>query len=199
MTHLLERHLSTDARVISTTSTGQYGGDIDANFAIDSITNRIEPGFHCPKMSVSDGKLPADGDVYNNTKLMQVAFTRLLQQHFDRKANERGEVNQRIVHCFTPGFTLTPMIGKLNIRSLQEDPVWWVLQTTAIFAIHPQQGASTGVWLATTQDRAVVGVKDSGGYWDRMVRRVSKAELMGPDVMQRLWIRWEADVGIEWR
>ncbi|KAI4282434.1 MAG: hypothetical protein L6R38_002936 [Xanthoria sp. 2 TBL-2021] len=199
LTHLLERYLATDARIISTTSTGHYAGSISASFALDSVKNRIEPGFHTSRMSTLNGKVPADSDVYTNTKLMQVGFVRLLQQYFDRELRESGQHRQRMVHCFTPGFTSTPMIDKLNIRSLKEDPVWWALRTTAIFATDPQQGAATGVWLATTQDQDVVGEGNGGGYWDRMTRRVSKVEDTDPDVVQRLWVRWEADAGIEWR
>ena len=192
LTHLLERYLTPDARIISTTSTGQYGGDISARFALNSVTDRIESGFHTSRNPSLNDKVPADAEVYNNTKLMQVAFTRLLQQHFD---HESGQKNQRIVHCFTPGFTSTPMVDKLNIRSFKQDSIWWILQSTVIFATDPQQGAATGVWLATTKDEE----ENGGGYWDRMTRRVSKIDITEPHIVQRLWVRWEADAGIEWR
>ena len=190
LTYLLEKYLAPGARIISTTSTGQYAGDISARFSLNSVTNHIEPGFHTSRKL--NKKVPADANVYNNTKLVQVAFTRLLQQHFD---HENGLKNQRLVHCFTPGFTSTPMVDKSNIRSFRLDPIWWVLQSTVIFATDPRQGAATGFWLATTKDEGGNG----GGYWDRMTRRVSKIDVTDPHIMQRLWVRWEADAGIEWR
>ena len=85
------------------------------------------------------------------------------------------------------------MVDKITIRSLKEDPAWWVLRTTAVFATDTSQGAATGIWPATTQDKAVGGENKGGAYWDRMVRRTSKNDVMDPDV------RWEADARIEWR
>ncbi|KAL8849993.1 MAG: hypothetical protein Q9221_005010 [Calogaya cf. arnoldii] len=199
LTYLLESCFALDARIISTTSTGQYAGSIAAGSATESITDRIEPGFHHPMNSNLNGRTPADSEIYNNTKLMQVAFSKLLQQHLDRKAKEVGQRNRRRVHCFTPGFTLTPMVGTLDARSFAQDPTWWIMRTASIFATDPQQGAATGVWLATTQDEDVVGEGNGGGYWDRMNRRVSRVDDTDPDTVQRLWLRWEADAGIEWR
>ncbi|KAL8992436.1 MAG: hypothetical protein Q9169_007106 [Polycauliona sp. 2 TL-2023] len=201
LTHLLEPHFAVNARIIFTASVGHYTGEFADRFALDRVTNRMEPGFHYPDPGapLSEGEVPGDNDIYNNTKLMQVTFSRLLQQRFDRKAAESGQRSQRIVHSFSPGFASTPMVDKLNIRSFQEDPVWWVLQTIAIFATHPQQGAATGVWLASTQDEEVVGEAKGGGYWDRMTSRVSKIDVTKPEIGQRLWVRWEADAGIEWR
>lgn len=132
---------------------------------------------------------------YNNTKLMQIAFIRLHQQHFDRKSHANGQVNRRTAHCFTPGFTLTPMVDKLTIRSLKEDPVWWVLQTAAILATDPSQGAATGTWHATTHDKAEVGEGKGGTHWDRMVRGTSKIDVMDPDVVQRFGFDGKAMLG----
>ena len=62
-----------------------------------------------------------------------------------------------------------------------------------------QQGALTGVWLASTHDAEVVGQGRGGGYWDRLTRRVSKMDLLSQEMLDRLWVRWEADAGVEWR
>lgn len=199
LTYLLEDCLAFDARIIFTTSTGQYQGSLRPTFSLQSIKNRVEPGFHAPAGAVVDEKETSGADFYVNTKTMQVAFAKLLQQRFDRKANEFGAKSRRILHSFTPGFTMTPIFGKVTVRSVMEDPIWWVLQATTALATHVAQGAATGVWLATTQDEDVVGEGKGGGYWDRMTRRVSKVDVMDWETVERLWIRLEADAGIEWR
>ncbi|KAI4220631.1 MAG: hypothetical protein L6R40_008670 [Gallowayella cf. fulva] len=199
LTHLLENDLASDARIILTSSTGQYGGNFIPDFSLDRVQNRLEPGFHTPKASVVPGKVTADSYFYSNTKYMQVAFARLLQQHFDSKAEEAGNRSQKLVYTFTPNFTMTPIFGKLNVRSLAEDPAWWILQATTFAGVAPEQGAATGVWLATTQDEEVVRDGKGGGYFDRMTRRVSKVSVTARDIVERLWIRWEADSGVEWR
>ena len=199
LTYLLEDCLAPDARINFTTSTGQYQGSLLPMFSLNSIKDRVEPGFHAPAGAVVDGKEPSGADFYVNTKTMQVAFAKLLQQRFDRKANEAGTKSRRILHSFTPGFTMTPIFSKVTVRSVMEDPIWWVLQVTTTLATHVAQGTATGVWLATTQDEDVVGEGKGGAYWDRMTRRVSKVDVMDWETVDRLWIRWEADAGIEWR
>ena len=84
--------------------------------------------------------------------------------------------------------------------SFFSDPVYWFLkQTYSIVAIDTRQGAATGVWLATTDDEVVVGKGVEGGYWDWMSRRVSRVDMMSRELVERFWVRWEADAGIEWR
>lgn len=199
MTYLLEENLASDARIILTTSTGQYSGTFLPNFILGRTEKRTEPGFHVPPSAVTPGKETAGASYYVNAKTMQVAFARLLHERFERKANEVGANNRRLVHTFTPGFTMTPIFGKVTVRSMLEDPIWWVLQVTTVLATHVGQGAATGVWLGTTQDEDVVGDGKGSGYWDRMTRMVSKVDIMDRKTIERLWIRWEADAGIEWR
>ena len=199
LTYLLEDCLAPAARIIFTTSTGQYQGSLLPTFSLDSIKDRVEPGFHAPAGAVMEGKETSGADFYMNTKTMQVAFAKLLQQRFDRKAKEAGTKSRRILHSFTPGYTMTPIFSKITVRSVMQDPIWWLLQVTTFLATHVAQGAATGVWLATTQDEDVAGEGKGGAYWDRMTRRVSKVDVMDWETVERLWIRWEADAGIEWR
>lgn len=199
LTYLLEKHLVPDARIIMTTSTGQYQSDILPTFSLKSVKNNLEPGFHAPSAQVVPGKSTHESSIYVNTKMMQIAFAKLLQQRFDRQANEAGAQNRRLAHAFTPGFTMTEAFGNLTAKSAAEDPVWVVLRATTVLATDPGQGAATGHWLATTRDEAVVGAGNGGGYWERMTRRVSKGDVMESETVERLWVRWEADAGIEWR
>ena len=200
LTNLLEQYLAPDARVIFTTSSGQYQGDFLPTFSLSSVKNELEPGYHFPNIQIVPDKVISDALHYMNTKTKQVALAKLLQQRFDRQARESGRSARRLAHAFTPGFTATEIFGKVTVRSVAEDPVWAVLKATnATLATDVAEGAATGLWLATTEDEGVVGMENGGRYWERMVRRVSKVDVMEMEVVERLWIRWERDAGIEWR
>ncbi|KAK3179429.1 hypothetical protein OEA41_005551 [Lepraria neglecta] len=190
LTHLLEPYLADDARVILTSSTGQYNGTFSSTFSLNSIKEHLEPGFHAPVAAVKAGKTTADSDVY-------FAFTKLLQDHIDRKAKEAGNKPKRIVHAFAPGFTMTPIFGKYTVKNFWDDPPFWILTVTTFLATDVSQGAATAVWLASTQDDVVVGEGNGGGYWDRITRRLSSVDMMDQDIVERMWLRWEADAGID--
>ena len=200
LTYLLEKYLAEDARVIFTSSTGQYSGRISKDFSIKFVRRKIEPGFHVaghPARSAQ--KLAGASSRYGQTKAMQCAFARALQARFERKARDAGILNRKVVHAFTPGFTATPIFGKCEVRSLVSDPAFAILKATTVLATHVSEGAATGTWLASTDDGDVVGPGQGGRYWDRCVPRMSKADLLGDETIDRLWLRWEADAGIEWR
>ena len=200
LTYLLEPHLAPDTRVILTSSTAAFVGSFSSSFSLKSIQQEVEPGFHAPSNKVLPGKATADESIYINTKAMQVAFAKLLQDHFDRQAEESGGQQKRLAHSFTPGFTQSPFFGKISARSFAEDPIWWVLMATnRMLATDTSQGAATGVWLATTMDEDVVGRGKGGAFWQRMARQVSNIDIMAWENVERLWVRWEADAGIEWR
>ncbi|KAL8793910.1 MAG: hypothetical protein Q9195_003529 [Heterodermia aff. obscurata] len=197
LTHLLEPHLVPTARIILTTSTGQFIGSFSPTFSLSTVQNSLEPGFHFPAVpspNTNHTFVPRDEASYVNSKSMQTAFATLLQRRFDHESG-----NRRTVHAFTPGFTLTPIFEKVEPRSAGLDPIWSILKATTVLATEASQGAATGVWLATTGDAGVVGKGKAGGYWDRMTRRVAKTEIMDPETVERFWVRWEADAGVEWR
>ena len=200
LTYLLESHLSSDARIIMTSSSGQYNSDFTSNFALGRISGDLEPGFHCAAWAAKPGRAVRDSIAYGQTKGMQVAFAKLLQGYFDRKAAEAGIQTRRIVHAFAPGFTITPIYDKCESPGFLVDPLFWLLKATyTVLAIDVSQGAATGVYLACSDDEAVVGADGGGAYWDRMTRRISKIDMMSKDTLERLWVRWEADAGVEWR
>ena len=194
LTYLLEQHLSKDARVILTTSTAQYSGSFTSDFSLTSVKDDYEPGFHEP---AGLAKAPPSAG-YANSKAMQVAFAKLLTQRWDRQAKESGTSNEKIAHAFSPGFTFTPIFAR-STGSFFDDPLFWLLRMGTWAAVPVQQGALTGVWLASSNDKEVIGVGLGGGYWDRMTRRLSKVDLLKQETLDRMWIRWEADAGIEWR
>ena len=130
---------------------------------------------------------------------MQVAFARLLQSHFDRKATEAGVRSRKIAHAFSPGFALTSIFAKLqNTRFVGDLPFWLLKVTWNVLAVDVGQGAATGVRLAGTNDEAAIGA-GMAKYWDRMSRRLSTVDMMSKDQLERFWVRWEADAGVQWR
>lgn len=199
LTHHLEPHLSNDARIIFTSSTGQYSGKFTPTFSLKAVKNQLEPGFHAPSAAVKAGGLAADSTMYSNTKAMQVVFAKLLQSRWDAEAKGDGRVNARAVHAFSPGFTMTPIFGKITPLTVWKDPIYWFLRTMTILATDVSQGAATAVWLATTDDEAVVGEGMGGRYWERMTRRLTRVDFMGTEMLDRFWVRWEADAGTLWR
>ena len=200
LTYLLESYLSSTARVIMTSSVGQYGAAFSSNFSLNGVKTNFEIGFHLTKGTTDPGKAASTSDPYMQTKAMQVAFAKLLQSHFDRKAAEAGNKSRRVVHAFSPGFVSTPILDKCSTSSFCAEPLFWLFRFTVdVLALDAAQGAATGVWLASTKDETVVGEGMGGGYWDRMTRRLSSIDKMSKDNVERFWVRWEADAGITWR
>ena len=200
LTYLLESHLSSTARVIMTSSVGQYGAAFSSNFSLNGVKTNFEIGFHLTKGTTDPEKAASTSDPYMQTKAMQVAFAKLLHSHFDRKAAEAGNKSRRVVHAFGPGFVSTPILDKFSTSSFFAEPLFWLFRFTVdVLALAPAQGAATGVWLASTKDETVVGEGMGGGYWDRMTRRLSSIDKMSKDNLERFWVRWEADAGVTWR
>lgn len=225
LTHLLEPHLSSSARVIMTSSTGQYGAKFSPTLPLARSKHQVEAGFHIPatphssssspKTSSSKAPSPAfdkepppaqDSAAYAQTKAMQVAFAQLLQAHFDRQSHSPStstsspkNKERKTAHAFTPGMTSTPIFEKVSAPRPASDPLFWILRwTSGLLATDVAQGAATGVWLASTDDERVVGKGKGGGYWDRMTRRTTPVDLMARERLERFWIRWEKDAGAEW-
>ena len=200
LTHLLEPHFAPGVRIIMTSSSSQYTSSFTSTFSLGRIVGNLEPGFHVPAGAVKPKNPSRDSAVYTQTKAMQVAFAKLVQSHFDRKAAEAGLASRRIAHAFSPGFTATPIFGQLTETGFFADPPFWLLKmTNTVLATDVSQGAATGVYLACSDDEAVVGKGAGGGYWDRMTRRISNIDMMSKDLVERFWVRWEADAGVQWR
>ena len=200
LTYLLEPHLSSTARVIMTSSSGQYKAVLGTGFSLRSIKDAVEPGFHVAKGSTDPEKAASTSDAYMQTKAMQVAFAKLLQNHFDRKAAETGAPDRRIAHAYGPGLISTAIFDKFTRASFLADPLYAILNPAiGVLGLNASQGAVTGVWLATTKDEAVVGTGMGGGYWDRMSRWASSIDAFGKEDLERFWVRWEADAGVQWR
>ncbi|KAM0689215.1 hypothetical protein Q7P36_011292 [Cladosporium allicinum] len=180
LTSLLEPHFSPTARVILTSSTGQYAASTRQIFTLP----RLAPN--------SSGKKPADSQFYADTKFMQVAFAALLQERFNKSPT------QRTAHAFSPGYTYTPIFDKIPGLPWYIDPGFWLLKACTGLCIPVDQGAATGVWLATTDDAHVVGQGRGGQYWDRCVKRSTMVDVLPQGMLERMWQLWEVDTGAEW-
>lgn len=199
LTQILEPSLSNEARIIFTSSMSNYISNFAPTFSLDAVRNRLEPGFHAPDAAVKADGSADDVDVYGHTKAMQIVFAKLLQTRWDAAAKVSGRENERLAHAFSPGFTSTPALPRLKNLRIEGKFAFRVLSAATALATDISQGAATGVWLATTRDGAVAGEGMGGGYWERMTRRATKVDLMGTEMLERFWIRWEADAGISWR
>lgn len=136
---------------------------------------------------------------------MQIAFAALLQNRFDRSAvTAAGGTDltqgRPTAHAFNPGFVRTAIFDESGGITFSAEPSYWLLKKIMpVVAVEAGQGAATGLWLASTEQESVVGVGKGGGYWDRMTRRLSSVDMMRKEDLERFWVRWEADAGIEWR
>ena len=198
LTHLLEPHLTPTARIIFTTSSAHHDSVFSSTFSLSRTTDSFEPGFHLPSAAAQNMSAP-----YPQAKAMQIAFAALLQDRFDRSAAAAGTglaEGRRTVHAFNPGFVQTAIFDEAGDITFFAEPYYWFLKwIMPTVAVEAGQGAATGLWLASTEDESVVGEGRGGGYWDRMTRRVSSVDMMRKEDVERFWIRWEADAGIEWR
>jgi NAD(P)-dependent dehydrogenase (short-subunit alcohol dehydrogenase family) len=190
LTHLLLSRdaLTPDARIVFTTSTGQYGGKFSSEFSSTGRKNVFEKGYHCPPMS----KTPSPSQIYSNTKSMQVAFAKLLQQHLRSIGSEVS------AHAFTPDYCSTPIFSKVESLggvTLASDPLFYALiALETVVAIPVEEGAATGVWLADAE----IKKKELGSYWDRCSRLISGADMLSEGVLKKLWGRWCDDAEVKW-
>ena len=115
---------------------------------------------------------------YGTTKLMNILFTRELA----RREGGRGIV----AHCFHPGAVGTGFgQDEPGLLSVGMKIVKWAMLT-------PEQGADTGVFLATSDE----ALKSNGQYWSK--RKIRKPWGVGTDdaVAARLWSASAALVGL---
>ncbi|KAH6629382.1 hypothetical protein C7974DRAFT_433970 [Boeremia exigua] len=207
ITHLLEPHLSPTARVVMTSSTGSYSAA--SHFLRGDTFGRIpgpsKPGIVARTITKSKAMLGIDAEgsagAYGVSKAQQVLFANLLQRHFDTQSQaSNGDGARRTAHAFTPGFTSTPIFGKLNVtwRTWISDPLFAMLKLTEKWvAVDTDEGAKTGIWLATWGD--VLGTTKRGGaFWDRMQMRTSIVDLMDEKRTIREWELWGKDAEIMW-
>ncbi|CAF9911137.1 MAG: hypothetical protein GOMPHAMPRED_007318 [Gomphillus americanus] len=174
LTSLLEKHLAPGARIVLTSSTGQYSG-------------RIETLFELPRLSPLAYK--GDQDLYSASKLFQVVFARALQQRSNRLGLDYT------AHAFTPGYSATSIFDKVTKTSKSINPVFYFLKRALKWSISSDQGAMTGIWLATTDDPVVL---QGGDYWDRCRRFSTRADWIVPGMLERIWQLWCIDTGAKW-
>jgi NAD(P)-dependent dehydrogenase (short-subunit alcohol dehydrogenase family) len=181
LTSLLENHLALDARVILTSSFASY-------LATFASVRQLAPSPEHLK-----AKPPAPSMLYGHTKFDQVAFASLLQTRF------HANCPTRTAHAFGPGFAATTFLENIPTTKWYLDIWFRLIQTTTFLATSIEQGASTGLWLATTVDAEIVGRGEGGSYWERFTRRSTSVDTRSEQNLQRLWQAWCKDSGAEWQ
>ena len=174
LTSLLEKHLNPKARIVFTSSTGQYNG-------------RVEALFELPRLAPLAYK--GDEDLYTASKLFQVVCARALQQ----RSNLLGL--DYTAHSFTPGYAATSIFDKVPETSRSINPFFYFLKRAVKWSVSSDQGAMTGIWLATTDNPVVL---QGGGYWDRCRRLTTRADRIAPGMLERMWQQWCTDTGAKW-
>lgn len=122
---------------------------------------------------------------YGRSKLANIWFTR----HLAHRLEGTGVT----AHCFHPGFVASDF-GRNNGAFAT-----FLMTISRPFQKTVQQGADTGVWLAT--EDTIVG--ESGGYWFQRQRKKGTRHARDPDAPARLWRESERIVaevlGEAWR
>lgn len=122
---------------------------------------------------------------YAQSKLMQVAYARALQAHFDAEVD-----NKRLVSSWEPGLVQSNLLR--DVSGGPQDPATWILaKFQPIVGLDVRQGSATGVHLATSDSLEVL--HNGGRYFDRMRARAHTADGYSKEMLDRLVTRWSAD------
>ncbi|KAH7072058.1 hypothetical protein BKA63DRAFT_446908, partial [Paraphoma chrysanthemicola] len=201
MTHLLEPHLSVDASVVMTSSTGHYSASTllaaPTPLPVQTATPTGIAAYIKNKLN-----LTTSAPAYAQSKAQQVLFALALQRHFDSIPG-----NERTAQAFTPGFTSTPIFGKFECtwRTWLANPLFAILKTTEGWSgVSSEQGGMTGAWLGS--DGVGQRQESGGGFWEWGVRRTSLVDYMraqmGEEVfwgrVGNVWKGWEKDADVIW-
>ena len=118
---------------------------------------------------MGEGKAYNPMGVYSKSKLCNVLFTRELASRY----GDSGIT----AHCFHPGFVRSD-IGKS--RDKKNNALLWGL--IGLFAIPPEKGADTGVFLATN----AIALQSNGRFWTKRQFHATNP-LDTPENAKRLW------------
>jgi len=182
LTSLLEPCMTDDARIIFTSSVGQYAADYDRIFQLPGGVPSKDKSARVP-----------DSGFYADSKFMQVVFVRLLQRRFETQPGHK------IAHTFSPGYSNTGIFDKIPSAPWWMDVPLWSLKAARALSQTSEQGAAPGLWLATTSDDEVVGKGKGGAYWERCTRRRTKLDILPEATLGRMWKVWEHDTGAKWQ
>jgi len=118
--------------------------------------------------------------VYGTTKLCNIAFTHELARKL--------EGTRVIANALHPGFVATRFGDQAGGFYA------WGVRVAKLFAITPEEGAETMVYLASSPDVA----RTSGGYFEKSRPSLPSREAQSDEVAQRLWTESERLAGISW-
>jgi NAD(P)-dependent dehydrogenase (short-subunit alcohol dehydrogenase family) len=182
LTSLLEPCMSDDARIVFTSSVGQYAADYNRIFRLPGGVPSKDKSARVP-----------DSGFYADSKFMQVVFVRLLQRRFDT------QTGHKIAHAFSPGYSNTGIFDKIPSAPWWMDVPLWSLKAARVLSQTSEQGAAPGLWLATTSDTEVIGKGKGGAYWERCTRRRTKLDILPDSALEKMWKGWEHDTGAKWQ
>jgi NAD(P)-dependent dehydrogenase (short-subunit alcohol dehydrogenase family) len=117
---------------------------------------------------------------YGTTKLCNIVFTRELARKLDGSG-----VTANTLH---PGFVATRFGDEAGGLYA------WAVRFAKLFAITPEQGAETIVYLASSPDVA----RTSAGFFEKSRPSQPTREAQSDDVARRLWAESERIAGITW-
>lgn len=166
LTHLLESRLSPSARIIFTSSLSHYEGAWGKyDFATKQTKDIVELHFH----------EASKDNPYPQGKYMQTLFALQLQDKFDRQnGNQAGG---KLAFSFHPGIVKTNIFASAQGLSGTGSQLELLSKVMNIVGVSPAQGASTGVYLASTKDPKVLG-QHRGGYFADTKNRASPVRQM---------------------
>lgn len=199
LTGLLSSSFADDIRIISTSALAASHANFDPqllNHPLENQEQKLEPGFHIvkrhPILARIFSLMPLDVfHMYGQGKAMQIAFSNILQNRFDQKANSKKTSNKKFTATFHPGIVATNIFKGFYTpdQKRRQSIAKRFLQYTALTS---KQGAQTGLWLAHTYDAR------PGAFYDR------SSEIILPwyksfddQLANRLWQRWNKDAGLK--
>ncbi|PRW60169.1 retinol dehydrogenase 13 [Chlorella sorokiniana] len=159
LTNMLLPLLSTadrPSRIVNVSSAAHYFGHID----FDDLQSRRQYN---------------PWKAYGQSKLANVLFTYELERRLPLAAN----CTANTLH---PGVVNTELARYL----LPEQTAWWqapLLEVSKAFALTPEQGAQTSIYLASSPEIAAV----SGKYFDKCKPVSSSGQSYNADVARRFW------------
>ncbi|KAG8985751.1 hypothetical protein FRB90_004474 [Tulasnella sp. 427] len=176
--------IASDARIILISSSGIYASkkldpeDLNSEDVLGSFKLGETTGFE--KLWQLSGRSKAE----------QVVFGRELQARLS--ANDKWK-DITVSSCH-PGAVATPIWEKPT--GLAYNPVMarWAKSMIDTVGISIQQGATTPLYLATSDDAVKPDVK--GKYWERCGWKWTPAWMEDPDLRKALWRKWEEQTKI---
>ncbi|KAG9084950.1 hypothetical protein FRC06_003795, partial [Ceratobasidium sp. 370] len=186
LTHtLLNRgHLSSHARIISTSSCGFFLSNPLDESTVDAsdLMQKYPIGEQLPYHDIVEA--------YSRTKAAQAVWTMVLQRRLDQ--DERWK--DIVVQSCHPGYIKTPIWTQPEGHgSSPATMAKFMSRTVNLTGTSSKEGAVVPVWLATADEPGKPELR--GMFWDRLVWKWVPAWSLETTRQEMLWKRWCEDAG----